>query len=98
MFKIWGPAWWCLGRPFWSWRVGEGLDRVSFSFFTDGWARDGGRLGGVIIFYFSLGKAEAWWGLGFRIYELVHVGFVFFYFWFFVQAPLYIYFGFGRFR
>jgi hypothetical protein len=45
----------------------------------------------VIIFYFSLGKGEAWWGLGLRIYELLQLGFVFFAFWFFCSSPLYIY-------
>ncbi len=45
-------------------------------------------------YYFSLGKGEAWWGLGLRIYELLQVGFVFFFFpfGFFCSSPsIYIY-------
>ncbi len=51
--KYWGgAAWWCLGRPFFGFEgLGEGLDGVSFSFFRDGWARDGG-LSWLLFFIF----------------------------------------------
>jgi len=53
VFKILGgAAWWCLGRPFFGFGgLGEGLDGVSFSFFRDGWARDGG-LSWLLFFIF----------------------------------------------
>ncbi len=53
MFKILGGGLVVFGEAFFRFlRVGEGLDGVSFSFFRDGWARDGGLSWLLFLFIF----------------------------------------------